>query len=224
MKTLEKEQAVGLRQTGLSYREIEQQVNVSRGSLSRWLRDIELTPDQQRRIHQQNLVIRRKFVQYNHQKRAVALAEKDQLCTQAAQEVALLSSRELCLVGAALYWAEGTKAGLVEFVNSDPAMVALMMRWFRECCGVPEAKFRGRLQLHDPTRVTVVQAFWSQLTGIPLQQFTRPFQKLSPTSQRKRGNCLPNGIIHIRIADVRLLARIGGWIKGLGTAPSSSPA
>lgn len=203
MKTLEKEQAVGLRQAGLSYREIGQRVNVSRGSLSRWLRDIALTPDQQSRIHQQNLAIRKKFVQYNGQKRAAALAEKERIRTEAAQEVHALSSRELRLIGTALYWAEGSKTGLVEFVNSDPLMVALMMRWFR---------------------LTVVQAFWSQLTGIPLRQFTRPFQKLSPTSQRKRGNCLPNGIIHIRIADVRLLARIGGWIKGLGTAPSSSPA
>ena len=227
MKALEKQQAVALRNQGLSYREIQEVVRVSRGSLGRWLRGIELGQAQQQRIHHKNLSIRRKFVEYNERKRVQTQAQKLATLQQCSQDIGNITIRELHLVGAALYWAEGSKGNLtsvVEFVNADPAMIALMMRWFRMCCQVPEQKFRARVQLHDTAQQLEAERFWSTLTGIPAEQFTRPMLKLSPSSQRKRGNSLPYGTIHIRIADVQLLTKIRGWMKGLTLAPSSSPA
>ena len=227
MKSLEKQRAISLRNGGLSYREIQQAIAVSRGSLSRWLRDIELTEDQRARIHQKNAFIRKQFVESNGRKRVRRQAEKCATLEQCAGSIGSLSLRELRLLGTALYWAEGSKGNLtsvVEFVNADPAMIALMMRWFRICCAVPAQKFRARVQLHDAERMEDVERFWSDLTGIPTVQFTKPILKLSPTSQQKRGNSLPYGTLHIRIADVQLLTQIRGWIHGLSTAPSSSPA
>ena len=113
---------------------------------------------------------------------------------------------------------------MVEFVNADPAMMVLIMRWFRVCCRVSEGKFRARVQLHDLTQRGAAEQFWSSLTAIPLLQFTRPILKLSSSSQRKQGNRLLYGTLHIRIAYVRLLMRIQGWARGLSMAPSSSPA
>ena len=227
MKTLEKQQAVALRGRGLSYREIQKVLSVSRSSLSRWLRDIGLTEDQQARIHQKNVAIRRKFVEFNDNKRIRCQAEKRATMARCANDVGSLSARELQLLGAGLYWAEGCKSdstSVVEFVNSDLAMIALMMRWLRICCRVPEQKLRARVQLHDAGRVQDVERFWSQITSIPVRQFTKPILKLSSSSQRKRGNILPYGTFHIRISDVRLLTKIRGWIEGLKMAPSSSPA
>ena len=103
-------------------------------------------------------------------------------------------------------------------------MIALMMRWFRLCCQVPESNVRARIQLHDVIHLNAAQVFWSRVTGIPTSRFTKPAVKISPSSQRKQGNRLPYGTIHLRIADVRLLTRIQGWMRGLGMAPSSSPA
>ncbi len=227
MKTLEKQQAVGLRNQGLSYREIQELLSVSGGSLSRWLRDIEMTQEQQERIHQKNAHIRQKFIDYNQQKRHDVLALKEECLRNAAREIGSIAKRELLLIGTALYWAEGCKGtftSVVEFVNADPAMVQLIMQWFRICCQVPESKFRAKVQLHDVGRLEETQRFWSRLTGISVEQFTQPIKKLSSSSQGKRGNILPYGTIHIRIADVHLLTRIRGWVQGLGLAPSSSPA
>ena len=227
MKTLEKQQAVLLRNQGLSYREIQRAIAVSRGSLSRWLQGVTLTEDQHERIHRKNLSIRQDFVAYNQRKHAEVQAKKRETIGRCAEEIGDITTRELLLVGIALYWAEGSKGNLtsvVEFVNADPAMIALMMRWFRWCCQVPEQKFRARIQLHDAAQLQKSEQFWSSLTGIPTQQFTKPILKLSPSSQRKRGNSLPYGTIHIRIADVHLLTTIQGWMSGLSLAPSSSPA
>lgn len=226
MKALEKQQAILLRGQGLSYREIQQSIAVSRSSLNRWLQGIQLTDEQQARLQCKNALIQKKFIEYNAQKRTDSQARKAAVIQACAQEIGRLSGRELQLIGAALYWGEGSKAAtasVVEFVNSDPTMIAVMMRWFRLCCHVPEHKLRARIQLHDATQRDRVEQFWSHLTGIPTSQFTYPIFKVASSSQGKRGNCLPYGTLHVRIADVNLLAQIRGWIHGLGLAPSSSP-
>ena len=227
MKAFEKQQALTLRSQGFSLTEIEKYVPVSKGSLSRWLKHVELSAAQQQRIDQKTHQIHRRFIEYNQRKQREVEAKRVQCVEECRREVGRLTHRELWLVGAALYWAEGCKGRLtsvVEFVNSDPQMIALMMRWFRECCSVSEKKFRVRIQLHDAARVPQVQQFWSELTGISLTQFTKPMLKISPSSQRRCGNLLPYGTAHLRIADVHLLTRIQGWIQGLSLAPSSSPA
>ena len=227
MKHLEKQQAIALRSQGLSYREIQASVPVSRGSLSRWLQDIQLTNDQHERLLGKSAGTRRMFVAWNHLRQTTTQARKRAIRERSRADIGRLTGRELQLIGSALYWAEGSKGvdtSVVEFVNTDPSMIALIMRWFRLCCHVPEPKFRARVQFHDAARQETVEAFWSEITEIPRGQFTRPFLKLSPSSQRKLGNRLPYGTIHIRIADVQLLEMIQGWIKGLGLAPSSSPA
>ena len=227
MKANEKQQAVQLRRQGLSYREIQLQLPVSQGSLSRWLRDIPLTDEQRARFEGMQAFVRAQLIERNRLRRASAIAAREKIVEEAVRTIGSLTIRELRLVGAALYWAEGCKGQLtsvVEFVNADPGMIALIMRWFRQCCLVPEEKFRARVQLHSPSQQGAAEEFWSALTGIPLHQFTRPMLKLSPSSQKKQGNHLPYGTLHIRIADVRLLMRIQGWARGLSMAPSSSPA
>lgn len=50
MKLKEKIRAIKLRKLGKSYSEIRKQVKVSKSTLSLWLRDIKLTPEQEKRI------------------------------------------------------------------------------------------------------------------------------------------------------------------------------
>ena len=131
----------------------------------------------------------------------------------------ILTKRELKLIGVALYWAEGYKTELardVEIVNSDPLMIKLMMRWFREICNISEDKFKIRIQIHDASNVEESIKFWSINTGVRSGQFTKSYIKISPSSKRKIGNRHPYGVCHIRIADTDLLVKIKGWINGLG--------
>lgn len=225
MKVEEKEKAFKLRKTGWTYREILNRIPVSKGSLSYWLRDIELTNNQKRRIYNKNLDIRRKFVEYNDLKRKKAISEKEEAFKTASKEIDSLSKQELKLIGIALYWAEGYKTDMaksVEFANSDPNMIRLIMRWFREICNVSNGKFRIRIQIHNAGNIDKAIEFWSLNTGVSSKQFTKPYIKISPTSKGKSENLLPYGICHVRISNAKLLARIKGWINGLKVAPWSS--
>lgn len=219
--------AIELRRQGKTYAEIQKIIpSCKKSSLSYWLRDIKLNRKQLKRIYQKNFEIRRKFIQYNQLKRKQAIARKDYMCQMARREIKKMSNHELRLVGIALYWAEGCKVsprgGLISFVNSDAAMIRLIMRWFREVCKVPESKFRLRVQIHNPQRLQIVERYWSKLTDIPIKQFTAPTLRISKTSQGKRGNILPYGVLQVRFSDINIFSRILGWIQGLG-ALSSSP-
>ena len=224
MKVNERNKAVELRKRGKTFGEILREISVSRGSLSYWLRDITLTPEQSERIKYKNEQIKEKFIKFNELRKDKSQQDKSIIISNAIKEIDVLSARELKLMGIALYWAEGYKGPAckgVEFTNTDPAMIKLMMRWFREVCGVRESKFRIRLQVYNEKNVDKIIDFWAKNTGIPHSQFTKPYLKTSPTSKKKVGNLTPCGICSIRISDIQLITKIRGWIQGL-TALSSS--
>jgi len=61
-----------------------------------------------------------------------------------------INDREFFVAGIMLYWAEGSKGGKdVRVSNSDQIFVQFMMRWFRECCHIPEDHFRASLHYHE---------------------------------------------------------------------------
>ncbi len=225
MKAFEKKRAVELRKAGRTYGEILKDLPVSRGSLSCWLRDVALGPEQAARIEQKNSAALRKLSAINERRKRASQEGKRRLAEGAAKEIRGISEQELKLIGIALYWAEGYKRSgwrTVCFANSEPQMIILMMRWFRQVCGVPEKKFRIRIQGYDADGVRKSQSFWSRVTGVPLSQFSKPYVRISPTSQGKMETPFIHGTCSIRISDASLLVKIKGWINGLA-ALSSSP-
>ena len=168
MKLKEKNKAIGLRKLGKSYGEIRKKVKVSKSSLSLWLKDIKLSPEQEKRIY---VEIRQKnayrLAKANQQKKIKTTKE---IIEESKKEVHTLFKNPLFLSGLMLYWAEGDKAEkweMVKFSNSDPMMIKLIMRWFREVCNVSENKFKLRIQIHEVSNIEEGIKFWSLNTGIP---------------------------------------------------------
>ena len=224
MKTLEKKRAISLRKQGKTFGEISEEISVSQGSLSHWLKDISLTKEQLARIQYKNDKIKDKFIKYNVLKKRLAEDRKKVIENNAVKEINSISQQDLKLIGIALYWAEGYKSGTwnsVSFTNSDPNMIMLMMTWFRLICEVPEYKFRIRIQCYGLEKIKASQEYWSKITNIPISQFTKPYTRISPTSKGKVGNLAPYGICNIRISNVVLLTKIRGWINGLRALSSS---
>ncbi|MEW6101909.1 MAG: hypothetical protein AB1481_06420 [Candidatus Omnitrophota bacterium] len=223
MKILERNRAIELRRQGKTFSEVLKEIPVSKGTLSYWLKDIALTPEQLAKIQYKNDKVKSKFIEFNRLRKLQAERNKQFITDKAMQEIGILSKRELKMLGAALYWAEGHKTGAraVDFVNTDAAMIKLMMRWFRETCAVEEEQFRIRISIHNPADAEKAKSYWSGITGVPLTQFTKIYTKLSPTSGRKVGNLAPYGICAIRVSDISLITRIKGWIKGLMALSSS---
>jgi hypothetical protein len=112
-KLLEQEQARLLRAQGLPLGDIAARLEVSKSSVSLWVRDVDFVPRIDRGRHRApNALQRRKQ------------AEIDRLLAEGRARVGRLSEREFLMAGVALYAGEGTKRdGAVRFANSDPRMV-----------------------------------------------------------------------------------------------------
>ena len=213
MKLNEKTEAVHLRKLGRSYSEIRKKIKVSKGTLSLWLRDIKLTPEQEERLY---VTLRQKNayrLAKMNQKKKIERTKK--IITEARKEANRFFKNPLFLSGLMLYWAEGDKSEkeeVVKFSNSDPIMIRLMMEWFRKICKVPEEKFRITLHVHTLFCRKDIEKYWSRLTNIPLNQFYKT--QIKPTSLRQRKNLLYNGTCAIRIENRDLFRRIKGWRLG----------
>ena len=212
MKYREKVLALKLRKNGLSYSKILEKIKVSKSTLSVWLREIELTGEQKGR-----LLKKMDRVRYEVAKRKVAARIKKtaEMIEKGKKEATYLKNNPLFFVGLALYWAEGSKnpTEKVKFANSDEKMIALMMKWLREICRVPEKKFRIHIHLHTLHSRKNIINYWSKITSIPKTQFYKPYVK--PTSLGQRRNILYNGTCSIIIHDKNLFRRILGWKFGL---------
>jgi predicted DNA-binding transcriptional regulator len=81
---------------------------------------------------------------------------------------------DLAKTGLLLWWAEGTKKGRnVQFVNSSPDMIRIYVFFLRSIGVVPE-KLSAKVKVMNSWQVNESQNYWSKLTGIPLENFTKP--------------------------------------------------
>ena len=176
-KVAERERARVLRSEGWTMPEIAAELQVSKGSVSLWTRDVEFTPRRGRRTGGP------KAGQHPHH--LAKLAETEQLLAASRERIGRLSEREFLVAGAALYAGEGDKTdGSVGFANSDPRMIAFFCSWLRHFHDVDESRLHLRLYLHEGLNLEQANRRWSRLTGIPITQFWQPYRAVPDASIR----------------------------------------
>ena len=111
------------------------------------------------------------------------------------------------------YLGEGSQArGAVSISNSDPLLIIIMMRFFREICLVPDKKFRGHIHTFAHANIEQTEKYWSKVTKIPRNQIYKKYTKQSSASLQKR-NKLPLGTISIYVCEMRLFLIIMCWVE-----------
>ena len=217
MKVIERESARALRKKGKSINQIVKKTGSSKASVSVWVRDIVLTESQKNKLSQRGRSVR------SVEKRRINRlfnenARRQVIVDRASRDIDNISLKELKIVGAILYWAEGgkTKRGLVRVANSDPSVIRVMMRFFREVCSIKEEKFRAQIHTHSHLNILKSLKYWSKITGIPIKQFYKTYAKPSIASKGKRDS-LPYGTMDIVICNTELFLTIMGWIGKIKT-------
>ena len=224
MKAKERRKARELRHHGLSVGHIAELIRCSKSSVSKWVRDISLTTEQIEKLKSNQDKGRAKAASHPNSAKQVWQRIRDNIIESSANEISLnCNSYTLKIAGSMLYWAEGYKSSrnMISFTNSDPVMIRLMMKFFREICKVPEPKFRGCVHIHPHLDGGKAMRFWSKEAGIPLKQFHKLQTAVSKASKNKK-DTLPLGTFKIIISDVRLQSKVKGWIKGVGKWADSS--
>ena len=219
----DKNKALVLRKQGESYSQINKTLGVPKSTLSLWLKDVELTDEARQKIIKRGSRISTKIlIQRNKYQTVLAEERATRIRNTAKQEASSRMQEPLFISGVSLYWAEGYKRGAsgskwkcVDFTNTDPEMVRVMMDFFRKICFVDESQFKAQLIAHPNIDLQGAVEYWSLITGIPQVQFIKTCTSISVRSGQKKINNLTYGTVHIRVYDVKLFFKIIGWIDGL---------
>lgn len=208
--------ALKMRRTGLSLKSIADKLEVTKGTVSLWCREVSLSLYQKENLKNRSVKGRIIGAQANHQKKLDNICHYDQL---GEGEVGLMSNRDLLLVGAALYWAEGRKTeGVFTIINSDPDMIKLMYYWLVKVVDVRAEDLVLCLsinEMHRP-RVKKVLKFWANLLQLPLAQLRKPY--FVRTVQKKVYENYDSyfGVMHLKVrCGTNLRYRVQGLIKAI---------
>jgi predicted transcriptional regulator len=165
MKREEQDKARILRTEGKSLNEIVKLLGVSKASVSLWVRDVKLTESQRAELTARGYSV--DAVEKRRENRIQNTRARHRVIMDSAKaSVDSISTRELLLIGTALYWGEGgkTNQGAARIANTDPNVMRLMMRFFREIYSVPEEKFRGHV--HTFSHLNFIRPIQSQVRQV----------------------------------------------------------
>ncbi len=205
-KLKEKEICRNLRQQGYSLNYISKKVGVAKSSVSAWVRDIELTNEQIKKIEYQRQAStsnsetyrkRRREYQENGREKAVAL-----------------KSDPLYAFGCALYWGEGRKnRGSVRLTNSDPQMLSFFVKFLKKYFNVSNDCFTISIQyyLNNGLKLNDIEEYWCNILDLDKRALRGHTLKSKYYSNSKVKH--PYGICSVGISSTEIAMNIYGSIK-----------
>lgn len=177
-----------LRKSGYSLAEISRKLGIPKNTLSGWFSGLVLSDGAKRKIAKKARQALLAQAERRKKKTQEVLYKYLSLGSQLVNNIR--PSRDLNKIFCSLiYWCEGTKdtRAPVYFINSDPDLIKTFVNLFRSSFDVDEKKFRICLHLHAYHNIEKQIDFWSKITNIPKNQFSKPFLKLNSGKIKRSG-------------------------------------
>jgi predicted transcriptional regulator len=220
MKKDIKEKAIELRTQGESITAIAKQLHVAKSTVSLWVRDVELTPQQIENLLQ-NSRNSRKFISdlsrirggriYSENCRRERKGWQDE-----GRQLARKGDPEF-VAGCMLYWGEGGKTvrSVANMTNSDPDILVYFLCFVRKYYKVDETKLFATINCHLDYGLgyTEILEFWSNTLNIPTNQFWKPQIHQGVPRTKGKHKRLKYGTCSVRISNVRIIQSILGAIQ-----------
>lgn len=213
-----KSQAFLLRREGKSYAEICLAIGVPKSTLSDWLKDVEFSKAvKQDRLVQAKVAWAKNIREHNAKRHERYVLDKKIQIDNYAATTPRITRENLFFLVMGLFWGEGTKKSHwdVRIANSDPDVIRMMLRFFREECGITEEKFSGWVHTHKNLSFDHVADYWVKITGISREKIrVRAYVSVASRGLKPK-NLLPYGTFHLRAQSPEVMTKIHGWLKGL---------
>jgi hypothetical protein len=212
MKVQEREQARRLRAEGQAVTHIAATLGVSGYSVARWTHDIALTGEQVRAIRGRDTEAAGRAI------RARATQKRQQWQAEGRQRARRRS--KLYAMGCMLYWGEGCKTrNTLNFINSDPKMLLLFVRFLREELKVADADMCVTIHCHTGNGIAVsaIEDYWLRLLGLSRVGLrTTQVDRVATVSKRLRTHTLPYGVCRVAVHSTQLAQQVFGAIQYYG--------
>lgn len=209
----DKNRAIELRKSGLSYKEIQKIISVSRGVLSGWFKHLELSEREAFDLHNNS-----QTKQFNGRLKASITNKNKRLEREknaynfAKESFEAFKNDSRFLVGVSLYWAEGSrKTGNFQFINSDPDMIKFMYEWMQKYLKVDNKTIKIRLFTHKVEDYETYLPFWANLLNVENNTFQKTIFK--PTIHLIKKNLTYKGCLRLTIFSIYQLRLMRAWQK-----------
>ena len=220
-----KSRATSLRKRGLSMRYIENKLEIPRSTLSGWLKNIELSQKQRKKLlnnWRNGLANARKKAALWHKedgnKRRRAIRDEIEKFTSGVR----IDKKIWELVLATFYLAEGTKKeSCFVFANSNSGILKGIIKLLRFSYKIDESKLRCCLHLRKDQSEEQAISFWAKTLNIPKSKFLKTqFDKRTTkkTYEHYKGVCvlhyydmaLQRRILYIGEKLLKIINNMGG--------------
>ncbi|MDD2758505.1 MAG: helix-turn-helix domain containing protein [Patescibacteria group bacterium] len=211
-----RDKAMELRKEKKSYRQISEQLGISKSTVSLWLKNLKWSEDiidelakiAKTKSRAQLKVMTEKRRQQNEARRKEAAKE-------AARQFSGFLKNYIFLTGISIYWGEGDKQahnGLVRMSNTDPMMLRLFIKFLKEICGVPQERIKLWLLLYPDNNEEACRKYWKRLCHVQDSQFVKTQRIVGRHKKRRLGF----GVGNLYVCDKCLKVKILTWIDILG--------
>jgi predicted transcriptional regulator len=210
-------EAKELRKQGMPVGQIAKKIGCAKSSVSVWVRDIILSPEQIKKImddkhsspgqlagsNKNKEIFLKKRTEYQQEGRDKA-KEKD----------------PLHMAGCMLYWAEGTKnRNSCQFCNSDKNMLILFKRFLLESLNVNKEDITIYIHCYDDVKSqSEIEEYWLRELDLSKSCLRKTQVNNIPSSRRVKGNRkkLPYGTLHMVVNSCQIVQHIFGAIQEYG--------
>jgi hypothetical protein len=176
---------------------------VNKSTLSDWLKDYPLPIERIRELRDYSA---QRIEKYRNTRRKTLEERLDKYCREQKEIIFPLKSKELYIAGLFLYWGEGSKTsrGEISLSNTNPAVIKFFMYWLMNSLKVPIDKLRVGLHLYSDMDIKREIQYWSQILGIPIEQFSKPYIKKNSTRTINYKGGFGHGTCNLRVFNTQI--------------------
>lgn len=214
MKPEKREEARRLRrEQGLSINAICRQLGVAKSSISLWVRDIELTPEQKAELERQHYTYRAQV------EGGATNARKYRELRHQYQEEGRTKARErdpLDIAGCRLYWGEGAKTkNALSLSNSDSDLAEFYVKFLRKSLLVESSSIVIRIYCYLEGDLTQqdIERYWLAKLRLPDACLRKTVVNPQPKSSQQKGRKLKYGVCTISVFSTQIVQQVLGAIQ-----------
>jgi len=215
--------ALGLRLQGHTYGEIRKSLGIPKSTLSVWFKGLTLPGKTAALLESKQGNGLLALARVNKTRTSAIRQENEFLRKSYQAKIESLSERDLMVLGASLYWAEGYKNfnqkdgryPYVSFSNADPRMIVVFMNFLEKVIGAKRETVKACVFVHPNIAASKAIVYWQDITGIPKKNFHFSSAISRASKNRRPKKLLPFGTLQVRVNRRQEFFKIRGLIDGI---------
>ncbi|HEY4503538.1 MAG TPA: hypothetical protein VJJ28_00295 [Candidatus Paceibacterota bacterium] len=204
--------AIELRRLGYSYNDIASKLNISKTSVSNWVKNVRLTEIEKIAL-QKNLKAKMEKGRLNASIsiRTKKIFKEKIMYENIEKDFPKLQRDSFFMLGMGLYLSHGLKQGSAfQFTSADVNIIKIILVWMEKYLNLSckMAKYRVFLDISHKDRNC--EEIWSRIVGIPHDLFQKTVYIRSRNNERDREY---KGSLEILVIKVEVLRKVIAWQK-----------